>query len=64
MTVEELIGDNKDTPSGASAAYGLANWYYYTGQKEMATEHLEALVASNSWAAFGFIAAEADLASR
>jgi tetratricopeptide (TPR) repeat protein len=62
MTVEELIGDNEDTPSGASAAYGLANWYYYTGQKEMATEHLEALVASNSWAAFGFIAAEADLA--
>jgi tetratricopeptide (TPR) repeat protein len=62
MTVEELIGDNKDTPSGASAAYGLANWYYYTGQEEKATEHLEALVASNSWAAFGFIAAEADLA--
>lgn len=62
MTIEELIGDNEDTPSGASAAYGLANWYYYTGQKEKATEHLEALVASNSWAAFGFIAAEADLA--
>ena len=62
MTVEELIGDNEDTPSGASAAYGLANWYYYTGQEGKATEHLEALVASNSWAAFGFIAAEADLA--
>ncbi len=62
MTVEELIGDNEDTPSGASAAYGLANWYYYTGQEDKATEHLEALVASNSWAAFGFIAAEADLA--
>jgi tetratricopeptide (TPR) repeat protein len=64
MTVEELIGDNEDTPSGASAAYGLANWYYYTGEDEKATQHLEALVASNSWAAFGFIAAEADLAAR
>ena len=64
MTVEELIGDNEDTPSGASAAYGLANWYYYTGEDEKAMEHLEALVASNSWAAFGFIAAEADLALR
>ncbi len=62
LSVEELIGDNEDTPSGASAAYGLANWYYYTGQEEKATEQLEALVASNSWAAFGFIAAEADLA--
>jgi len=64
MTIEELIGDNEDTPSGASAAYGLANWYYYTGEDEKAMEHLKALVASNSWAAFGFIAAEADLALR
>ena len=64
MTAEELIGDNEDTPSGASAAYGLANWYYYTGQEEKATEHLQTLVASNSWSAFGFIAAEADLALR
>jgi tetratricopeptide (TPR) repeat protein len=64
MTVEELIGDNEDTPSGASAAYGLANWYYYTGQDEKAMQHVEALVASDSWAAFGFIAAEADLAAR
>ena len=64
MTVQELIGDRNDTPSGASAAYGLANWYYYTGDDEKATEHLEALVATSSWAAFGFIAAEADLALR
>ncbi len=62
MTIAELIGDGEDTPSGASAAYGLANWYYYSGQKETATEQLEALVTSSSWAAFGFIAAEADLA--
>ena len=62
MTIAELIGDGEDTPSGASAAYGLANWYYYSGQKETATEQLEALVTSSSWAAFGFIAAEVDLA--
>ena len=64
MTVEELVGDNEDTPSGASTAYGLANWYYYNGQDDKATKHLNALVDTNSWAAFGFIAAEADLASR
>ena len=61
---QELIGDGEDTPSGASAAYGFANWYYYNGQDTKALEHLEALVATNSWAAFGFIAAEADLALR
>ena len=64
MTVGELVGDGEDTPSGASAAYGLANWYTVTGDDENATKHLEALVATNSWAAFGFIAAEADLALR
>ena len=64
MTVEELVGDNEDTPSGASTAYGLANWYYYNGQDDEATKHLNAMVDTNSWAAFGFIAAEADLASR
>ena len=64
MTVEELMGDGEDTPSGASAAYGLANWYYYNGEDKKAMEHLTALVGTNSWAAFGFIAAEADLTSR
>jgi len=64
MTVEKLMGDGEDTPSGASAAYGLANWYYYTGDDEKALEHHNALVGTNSWAAFGFIAAEADLALR
>lgn len=64
MNVSELMGDGEDTPSGASAAYGLANWYSYTGDDEKAREHLDALVATSSWAAFGFIAAEADLALR
>ncbi len=64
LGVQELIGDGEDTPSGASAAYGLANWYYYNGEYKKATEHLKALVATSSWAAFGFIAAEADLALR
>jgi hypothetical protein len=59
----ELIGDTEDTPSGAATAYGLANWYYYNGNLEKAKEHLEALVNTDSWAAFGFIAAEADLAA-
>ena len=64
MPVEELMGDGEDTPSGASAAYGLANWYNVNGDDEEALKHLNALVNTNSWAAFGFIAAEADLALR
>ena len=64
LSVEDLVGDGGDTPSGAAAAYGLANWYYYNGDEESALEHLEALASTGSWAAFGVIAAEADLAAR
>jgi tetratricopeptide (TPR) repeat protein len=64
ISEQELIGDDEDTPSGAAAAYGLANWYYYNGDQDKAREHLEVLIATNSWAAFGFIAAEADLAAQ
>ena len=64
ISKQELIGQDEDTPSGAATAYGYANWHYYNGEPEEAQELLEALVATDSWAAFGFIAAEADLAAR
>lgn len=63
-TAEELLGDGEDTASGAATVYGVANWYYYTGNEQRAEELLNGLLATDSWAAFGFIAAEADLASR
>jgi tetratricopeptide (TPR) repeat protein len=52
LTVQELIGEGEDTPTGAAAAYGLANWYNYNGDTDKAQQHLEALVATDSWAAF------------
>ena len=64
LTEQELIGDDGDTPSGAATVYGLANWHYVEGNDERAEELLEALVATDSWSAFGFIAAEADLEAR
>ncbi len=62
VTLAELIGDNEDSATGAAIMYGAANWHYYTGDTETAKEMLRALVATNAWSAFGFIAAEADLA--
>lgn len=64
MTLAELIGDNADSPAGAAIMYGAANWHYYTGDVDKANEMLEALVATNAWSPFGFIAAEVDLAIR
>ena len=62
FSLAELIGENEDSPAGAAVMYGAANWHYYTGQTEKAEEMLQSLVATDGWAGFGFIAAEADLA--
>lgn len=48
---------------GATQGYGLGNWALYNGDVEAAREIFQAIVAEkNQWGAFGYIAAEADLA--
>jgi tetratricopeptide (TPR) repeat protein len=44
--------------------YGIANWHLYNGRKDAARELLITIVEQNAtqWPAFGYIAAEADLA--
>lgn len=46
----------------ATQGYGVGNWYLYTGQPAQAREIFERVVAGSGWAAFGYIAAEAELA--
>ncbi len=53
---------NADDLTIATQGYGVANWYYVTGNKARAREIMEQVVAGRSWSAFGYIAAEADLA--
>jgi tetratricopeptide (TPR) repeat protein len=45
----------------ATRGYGVANWYFCNGDKARAKQILEKLVQGKHWAAFGYIAAEADL---
>ena len=48
---------------GAALGYGIGNFYLYNGQTEEARTVYEGILAArDQWAAFGFIAAEADLA--
>ena len=47
---------------GVGLAYGLANWHAYRGDHERAEEQLSRIIEQSSWAAFGYIAAEADIA--
>lgn len=46
----------------ATLAYGLGNWYFCNGREAKAVDLFERIVAGPYWPAFGFIAAEADLA--
>lgn len=46
----------------ATQGYGVGNWYLYNGDKAKAKEVFEKVVAGEHFGAFGFIAAEAELA--
>jgi tetratricopeptide (TPR) repeat protein len=45
----------------ATLGYGLANWHFYNGRTQQAFEGWRRVTAGAQWAAFGHIAAEADL---
>ncbi|MEM7503202.1 MAG: tetratricopeptide repeat protein [Pseudomonadota bacterium] len=64
LSFDELVSGNEDSPAGAAVLYGAANWQLYAGDAEEGYAMMEALTSTASWAGFGFIAAEADLAAR
>lgn len=46
----------------ATAAYGVGNWHLYNGRSSAARDVFRRIVAGGQWGAFGYIAAEAELA--
>lgn len=48
----------------ATQGYGVGNWYYYQGDTLRANKIFRQIVKGKLFAAFGFIAAEAELASK
>ena len=59
---EEDLVEEGSSPANAAVAYGIANWHLAEGDTKRGTELLEEIIAGGGWAAFGYIAAEADLA--
>ena len=63
-----LIQMSQDTPLAdrdlalATEGYGVGNFYISNGKQEEGIKVLEEIVEGRHWAAFGYIAAEADLA--
>lgn len=61
----ELINLEKATDLEiATVGYGVANWHLYNGNAAKAREYFQKIVSGKAWAAFGFIAAEAELARK
>lgn len=60
--LDSALHSGLGSPSNASLAYGLANWFLYTGDTTRAVRAFEQILNSDQWASFGYIAAEADLA--
>ena len=62
LSLADLVSDDAGNPTGAAAAYGIANWFFYNGDEAEARKRLQELTSTDGWDSFGFIAAEADLA--
>ncbi len=57
-SLEQTVTGN---PTGDAIGYGIANWYFYNGEKTKAKDAMEALTQSKAFTSFGYIAAESDL---
>lgn len=59
---EELVGEAMDGNDRPTILYGIGNWRLYSGEPARAREVFERIVTNDPWAAFAYIAAEAELA--
>jgi tetratricopeptide (TPR) repeat protein len=61
LSPEDLLGAAEGDLDPPTIGYGLGNWHLYNGRRAEAVEAFRKVLAGGNWAAFGFIAAEADL---
>jgi tetratricopeptide (TPR) repeat protein len=57
-----LAQESTDELQFVTQGYGVGNWYLANGDSTRAKEIFDRMLAGRYWAAFGFIAAEADVA--
>ena len=55
------LPDNASALDLATLGYGVGNYHYYSGRHDEAIAVWRRVVNTTYWAAFGFIAAEAEL---
>jgi tetratricopeptide (TPR) repeat protein len=65
MSVDSVLPVNASgemSVTDATAAYGIANWHLYNGRRAEAERIFQRILAGGQWGAFGYIAAERDMA--
>jgi tetratricopeptide (TPR) repeat protein len=62
FTENQILDDNNSELDNSTLGYGLGFWHDINGRHERATEIWQQVYDSGNWAAFGFIASEAELA--
>lgn len=55
------LNSEKSDVALVTQGYGVGNWYYYNGKVNEAIEIFEKIIESDSWHAFGYLAAEVEL---
>jgi len=63
-TPESILGAEEEALGQATTAYGIGNWHYINGRQDEGMAVFRRIVNENptQWAAFGYLAAEAELA--
>ena len=65
LSPESLLAEAADAGNAvgvATVGYGVGNWHLYSGRPGEAVELFRRVIAGGSWASFGYIAAEAEVA--
>ncbi|MGE0439779.1 MAG: tetratricopeptide repeat protein [Gemmatimonadales bacterium] len=64
LPADSILGpaERGDAIQDATVAYGVGNWHRYNGRPAEARRLFERILAGPQWGAFGYLAAEAELA--
>jgi len=56
------VSGGRMSVTDATAAYGIGNWHIYNGRRNEGVKIFRRIMSGGQWGAFGYIAAEVDLA--
>ena len=59
---DQIMASVEDALENATVGYGIGNWHLFNGREEEAMQIFRRIIQGPQWSAFGYIAAEAELA--